>query len=160
MVNARLNDEELEEWLEGKENQSETIREALRRMRDSERNRDFPELTDAQERSYNFLVEERGVGAHWRLEVIKSRLAQLTSLKKDAIRWEILGPLSNEGLVRVNRTLWEVEIVVMPPPGTDVEEATAEAAGEARGASRESAGVSEQWEKLEAASALGGPSDD
>ncbi|QLC33634.1 hypothetical protein EFA46_005280 [Halarchaeum sp. CBA1220] len=123
-VGARIDDEELEEFLEGVENQSEAVREGLRLLARERAGMSFGDLDDDQERALNWLLDNVGVGRRSELERIENRLAQVTSYDMELVRSAILRPLEANGYIRVHTGMADVWVVVCAPPS---EEGTGEA---------------------------------
>ena len=114
---ARVEDESLESVLEGSENKSEVMREALRLYA---RERDLIEtddLTEPQREAYNWLLEQTGGGDGVLLiDSAETALAQRLGKDKDAlIRREITKPLRSKGYIDIEQTIHDVWIYVIPP---------------------------------------------
>jgi Arc/MetJ-type ribon-helix-helix transcriptional regulator len=135
-VRARVDDEDLEEFLDDVDNKSEAVREALRLYRLQHEAIEDDRLTGAQRSAYRWMREQTGVGGRLRLEVARTVLAQTLSRKKDLIKYTVLQPLENLGYIDVSAGMQSVTITVLPPqngedePGVDVEVDDPEEAGE------------------------------
>lgn len=118
-VNARINDEQLAEFLDEQESKSETVRKALRLYRLQHESVDDNRLTDAQRAGYRWMREQAGVGGTLRLEVVRTVLAQTLSRDKDLIKYTVLQPLERLGYVDVTPRNEHVRVRVRSPESVD-----------------------------------------
>lgn len=154
---ARL-DGNLAEWYEGRENGSETVRDALRLLRAREGSDEYDGLDDDQAAAYGWLVEHVGVGGRVSLPYLENRVAQQLSLEMGQVRRRVVKPLDREGYISVVSRIESVDVVVQPAGGESDASAACEGAGEASsgrgggGLSEEEAEVlAEARERLDAA---------
>jgi Arc/MetJ-type ribon-helix-helix transcriptional regulator len=124
---VRVEDESLESVLEGSENKSEVMREALRLYA---RERDLIEtddLTEPQREAYNWLLERTGGGDGYLLvDGAENSLAQYLGKSSKSpkgndslIRQEITKPLRSKGYIKLMQGMDAVRIYVVPPDRLD-----------------------------------------
>lgn len=125
-ASARINDEELAEWLDGRENKSETVREALRYLRLQREGIGDKRLTDAQRAAYEWFRQRVGVGGSIPLGPAKSKLSQQVGLKKEDLRYAVFGALERLGYIEVTPRMHDVVVSVRAPDDADAPEAATE----------------------------------
>lgn len=108
-------DEELDDLLEGAENKSERVREALRLWKAERDGNGGDGLTEEQAAGYEWLRDRAGVGGMVNLRVAKTVLAQRLSIDKGLVKAEVLQPLSEAGYLDVQPRLYDVAIWVREP---------------------------------------------
>lgn len=114
-VSARILEETLAEWYEGRDNKSETVREALRHLRIKEDGVGDDRLSEKQERAYQWLREHVGVGESMSLGQAKSEIAQQVSIKKQDLKSAVLQPLNRSGYIGIEPRMHDVRVRVRPP---------------------------------------------
>jgi len=98
-LTVRLDDEELEVFLEDQANKSEVVRQALRREMYQQESVDDPRLTDEQRQAYEWLRRYAGVWESVSAEVTMTELAQQLSRKKESVKLTVLQPLERHGYI-------------------------------------------------------------
>jgi hypothetical protein len=101
-------DEELNEFLQGRDNKSAFIEAAVRRRmwESSEKN-----LTQAQQKAMDWLRMRIGTDMI-EIETAKNRIAQLTNKSKELVMQDVIKPLENKGMIRVITGVSTVSIEV------------------------------------------------
>lgn len=114
-VSFKLEDDELEAFLDDQENRSETIREALRVYQWKQEGVQDDRLTDQQRVAYQWMLEQTDGGGRLSLEVAKTVLAQQLSMSSGIIKEQVFKPLQRHGyLVPVQYTTYVVLVVLTP----------------------------------------------
>jgi len=128
----RVDDDELDAFLDETENKSETVREALRLYRLERGSVEDERLTDNQRQAYEWLRKNVGFGGGMELQEVKPMLAQILSIDKAVVKRFVIRPLDRFGYVEVDNWMDGVRIYVRPP---DAVEGTANAVDRPEGAS-------------------------
>jgi hypothetical protein len=118
-VSVRLDDEELEEFLAGRESNSETVRTALRYLRAQEKGVNDDRLTDHQQVAYRWLRDRVGVGGSASVGMVENRLSQSLSVDMDLVRSQVLRPLESLDYISVQARVQSARITVLAPPSED-----------------------------------------
>jgi len=114
-LSVRVDDDELEAFLNDRESNSETVRTALRYLRAQEQGVDDDRLTHDQRAAYQWLRDRVGVGGTMTVGVVENRLAQHLSQDMDLVKRALLRPLESHGYIRVQSRINTARITVLPP---------------------------------------------
>jgi len=120
---VRVEDDGLESVLEGSENKSEVMRQALRLYAQERDLIETDDLTEAQRAAYKWLLERTGGGdGLLLLDSVETALAQHLGKSNKAgrtgeslIRQEITKPLRRKGYIEIKQAMQQVRIYVVPP---------------------------------------------
>jgi hypothetical protein len=115
----RVDEEDLDAFLNDAENKSEVVREAVRLYRLKKGVVEDARLTDKQRAAYGWLREYVGVDETMQYEVIQTVLAQKLSLGKEIVKELVLKPLDRLGYLRVTPRMHHVDVEVQPPDAVD-----------------------------------------
>lgn len=118
-VSVRVDDEELEEFLAGRESNSETVRTALRYLRAQEKGVADDRLTDHQQVAYRWLRDRVGVGGSASVQMVENRLSQSLSVDMELVRSQVLRPLESLDYIAVQAQIQSSRIKVLPPSAED-----------------------------------------
>lgn len=121
----RASSQEMEDWLNDRENVSGTVQKALRRMRLQEQAVEDGRLTDTQRVAYEWLRESVGVDGRISLGPLKSRLSAQVQVKKQDLKHAVLEPLDRLGYIEVTPRMHSVVLVVRPPEAVESAEEVA-----------------------------------
>ncbi|GGL57447.1 hypothetical protein [Halocalculus aciditolerans] len=154
MVNVRINDEELQSFLDDVDNQSEAVRDGLRLLMNQQAGRKFPELNDKQTRAYQWILEAAGTSGVVSAEEVVTVLAQEFSRGKQLVKMTILDPLKHEGYIEVE---WGR---IRPQPPGEMESSGGSSTSSSDGLEDDAPTVEDEWARQEAATVVGGESDD
>ena len=114
-ISFKVEDEELEAFLEEQENRSETIREALRVYRWKQEGVQDARLTDQQRVAYQWMLEQTDGGGRLSMEVAKTVLSQHLSLSAGIVKEQVFKPLERHGyLLPVQYTNYVTLLVLAP----------------------------------------------
>lgn len=114
-VSARINDDDLEAFLDDRASKSETVREALRYYRLQQEGVGDDRLTDDQRAAYQWFRDRVGVDQSIPLGPAKSKLSQQVGLKKGDLRYSVFEPLNRLGYIDVRPRMHDVVLTVRPP---------------------------------------------
>ncbi len=134
-VSVRINDDDLEAFLDDRGDVSETVRTALRYLRAQEEGVDDHRLTDHQRAAYTWLRDRVGVGGTVSVGLAKNRLAQTLSVDMDLVKGQVLRPLESHGYIRVQARVETALITVLPPSAASEGSESSAAADDPEGAS-------------------------
>ncbi|SEW09960.1 hypothetical protein [Halobacterium jilantaiense] len=116
---VRVDEEDLDEYLDDAENKSELVREAVRLYRLKNGAVDDARLTDKQRAAYAWLREYVGVEETMQYEVVQTVLSQKLSLGKEIVKELVLKPLDRLGYLDVTPRMHHVIVEVRPPDVVD-----------------------------------------
>jgi len=114
-LSVRVDDEKLEAFLADRENNSETVRTALRYLRAQQVGVDDGRLTDHQRAAYQWLRDRVGVGGTVSVSMAENQLSQQLSVDMEMVRGHVLRPLESHGYTRVQSHVQTALITVLPP---------------------------------------------
>ena len=120
-LSVRVDDEELEAFLADRENNSETVRTALRYLRAQQVGVDDGRLTDHQRAAYQWLRDRVGVGGTVSVSMAENQLSQQLSVDMEMVRGHVLRPLESHGYTRVQSHVQTALITVLPPSSSSSE---------------------------------------
>jgi hypothetical protein len=115
----RVDDDQLDDYLDDAENKSELVREAVRLYQLKNSAVDDARLTDKQRVAYAWLREYVGVEETMQYEVIQTILSQKLSLGKEIVKELVLKPLDQHGYLDVTPRMHHVIVEVRPPDAVD-----------------------------------------